>query len=474
MSPSKLSNDETPSDLDSRFTDIKQRLIKSENVKQVTASWKRLLVEIDKEFTEIAKIGPSYVPKCNFTDIKDNKLPQQVSELFKQRGCLMIENVTDVDQIDIWFNKLVEFCKTHPETAGYTFPNPTSWYNVFWSKPQTEARFHPNIKAIFKAMSKEFYVEDKENCLIDLDTQLVYGDRIRIREPGKAAALPLHLDSSSIERWEDIMYSEVYKSIFEGDWENWDAFKLDERTYSKENLYKDEDDTGGKSTICSSFRTLQGWLALSNNKSGEGTLRVLPSLKLSMAYIMLRPFFWKDPESGNIDDYEIDMITPKFPGTVPGTGQLFLDKFYPHLHQGIISIPDVKKGSFVFWHCDLPHEVDREHNGNGHSSVLYYGQTPLSITNIQTLLDTRDAFLKNISPADYRSQLNEEEKQKEFQGANIDDLKNDIDSKRSMGLEEFEIPENMSGGQAKIRSIANQALKSGGFNVDKYIHHAAK
>ena len=69
------------------------------------------------------------------------------------------------------------------------------------------------MKAIFKAMSKEFYVEDKENCLIDLDTQLVYGDRIRIREPGKAAALPLHLDSSSIERWEDIMYSEVYKSI---------------------------------------------------------------------------------------------------------------------------------------------------------------------------------------------------------------------------------------------------------------------
>ena len=55
----------------------------------------------------------------------------------------------------------------------------------------------------------------------------------------------------------------MYKINFEGDWENWDAFKLDERTYSKENLYKDEDDTGGKSTICSSFRTLQGWLALS-------------------------------------------------------------------------------------------------------------------------------------------------------------------------------------------------------------------
>ena len=71
---------------------------------------------------------------------------------------------------------------------------------------------------------------------------------------------------------------------------------------------------------------IAGWLALSNNKSGEGTLRVLPSLKLSMAYIMLRPFFGKT-RVRNIDDYEIDLITPKFPGTVPGTGQLFLISF---------------------------------------------------------------------------------------------------------------------------------------------------
>ena len=87
---------------------------------------------------------------------------------------------------------MVEFCKTHPETAGYTFPNPTSWYNVL-VKATNRSKVPSNIKAIFKSMSKEFYVEDKENCLIDLDTQLVYGDRIRIREPGKAAALPLHL-----------------------------------------------------------------------------------------------------------------------------------------------------------------------------------------------------------------------------------------------------------------------------------------
>lgn len=121
MSPSKLSNDETPPDLDSRFTDIKQRLIKSENVKQVTASWKRLLVEINKEFTEIAKIGPSYVPKCDFIDIKDNKLPQQVSELFKQRGCLMIENVIVLIELIFGSMNWSSFVKHTPKQQDTLF-----------------------------------------------------------------------------------------------------------------------------------------------------------------------------------------------------------------------------------------------------------------------------------------------------------------------------------------------------------------
>lgn len=467
MCPSVLQTSvSTPPDLDQRFVEVKQRLIKPENVKLVTESWKRLLVAIEKEFTDIEKTGPSYIPKCDFNSIKDQKLPADVADLFRQRGCLMVDNVVDRHQIDLWFNELQGFCKEHPQTAGYTYPNPTSWYNVFWTRPQTQARMHPNIKKLFSMMANEFHVEDGE-ALIDLDSQIVYGDRIRIREPGKSATLPLHLDSSSIERWEDVQYSKVYQDIFSGNWEEFDPFKLDARVTSHENLYPDL--TEARSTICSSFRTLQGWLALSDNRSGEGTLRVLPSLKLAISYIMLRPFFWKDPESGNLDDYEIDLTTPKFPGTTPGTGQLYLLEFYPHLANGVISIPDVKKGSFVFWHVDIPHEVDREHNGDGHSLVLYYGATPLSITNIDTLLDTKQAFLKKISPEDYRSQLSEKAKQDEYQGADVSHLENDQDAKRSMGLALFEIKDGLTPGQRKIRQIANKALESGSFNLSEYI-----
>lgn len=37
------------------------------------------------------------------------------------------------------------------------------------------------------------------------------------------------------------------------------------------------------------FRTFQGWLSLSTVKPGGGTLRLCPIIKLSTAYVLLRP-----------------------------------------------------------------------------------------------------------------------------------------------------------------------------------------
>lgn len=465
-----------PEDLDARFAELKKILVKPEHREAVTNSWKRLLRALEAETAKIIDKGTPIIPSVKWEDIVANNyiLPEDVAKEFREVGTIMIKGVVDKDQIDDWYNELVNFCKDHPESAGYTFPNPTSWYNIFWTKPESEARFHPNIQKLFKAVSKMFYVSDK-NSLIDMDTQLVYGDRIRMRQPGATATLSLHLDSSSIERWEDVNYRRVYREILEGRWEDWDPFKLDARVYSREDLYEDSEEA--RTTICSAFRTLQGWLALSDNKTGEGTLKVVPSLKLAISYVMLRPLFWKDPPSGDIDDYEIDVDTPKFPGAQPSYGQLYLsDDFYPHLKQAktCVGIPDVNKGDFVFWHSDTPHEVDKEHNGNGHSSVFYYGQTPLSITNIHTLLDTRRSFLANKSPIDYASQLTAEQSAREYQGADVKHIKNDA-GLRSMGLKEFDTEEEgLTPGQKNIRIIANKALKEGKIDVAPYLQEFEK
>lgn len=469
MSPVAVQDTPIPPDLDPRFSQVKKDLVKKENCAAVKASWVRLLKALEVEVGIISKEGPSYVPSVNWQDIADNnyQLPDVTSRLFKERGGIMIKGLIDTKQIDTWFYELSVLSKENAETSGFTFPNPASWYNLFWTKPQMEARFHPNMRKLVNIMSNQFYVEDKANSLIDLDTQIVYGDRIRIREPGTTATLDLHLDSGSSERWEDEKFRSVYHDIFEGNWENWDPFKLDERQFAREDLYRHLKDP--RPTICSSFRTLQGWLALSDNKSGEGTLKLLPNLKLAMTYVLLRPLFWRDPISGNPEDYEIDLETPKFPGALPSTGQLFIpDEFYPHLKQlqSVVSIPNVNKGDFVYWHADLCHEVDKEHNGNGNSSVLYYGVTPLTVNNIPTLLDTKNAFLGNRSPEDYASQI--PAGVVENQGADQRNIKDD-DSLRSMGLKEFEITNNLPSMQRRVRQLANQSLRDGKFDLDKIL-----
>jgi hypothetical protein len=51
------------------------------------------------------------------------------------------------------------------------------------------------------------------------------------------------------------------------------------------------------------FRTFQGWLALSATSPSHGTLQVFPDVKLSNAYLMLRPFF-RLKEGMNVGDEE--------------------------------------------------------------------------------------------------------------------------------------------------------------------------
>lgn len=40
---------------------------------------------------------------------------------------------------------------------------------------------------------------------------------------------------------------------------------------------------------CSVFRNFQGWMAISDIKTGGGTLRVCPLIKQSSAYFMMKP-----------------------------------------------------------------------------------------------------------------------------------------------------------------------------------------
>jgi hypothetical protein len=133
---------------------------------------------------------------------------------------------------------------------------------------------------------------------VDVTSQVVYADRFRVRYPGEEGTLPAHLDNGSIERWEDVEGSKTYQAIWEGRWEKFDAWDINHRAEAVVDLY-------GGPGACSVFRSLQGkakngtlgtmltsegWLSLADNGPRRGTLELCPDIKLTTAYILLRPF----------------------------------------------------------------------------------------------------------------------------------------------------------------------------------------
>lgn len=124
------------------------------------------------------------------------------------------------------------------------------------------------------------------------------------------------------------------------------------------------------SNRCSIFRPWQGWTALSSTGAGEGTLRVLPFLNLSTAYILLRPFFRPKPSALRLagssgtgaiplefDHWEVDLESTAFPGSEMGQAQVLSEATHPHLRLGktVTSIPRVEPGDQVYCKCPVSH-----------------------------------------------------------------------------------------------------------------------
>lgn len=435
--------------LDQRFATLKKRLVKAENKQKVIESYERLLKVLKDEVAFIEKTGPKSIPEIDFGIVRKNggELPLDFIKHVRERGCVILRNVVPEEQAVAWETELKEYTRRHPQVGGYPKHKPASW-STWWTRPQVQIRSHPAVLEAMHTVSKLWHVTN-ENTPIDLDSQVVYPDRMRIRYPSKEGeyTLPAHLDSGSIERWEDPVNRSNFQAIFDGNWQDWDGWEADNRVNAKSDLYQ----TG---TQCSCWRSLQGWLSLSHTGTGEGTLRLLPSLKASMAYMMLRPLFL----SGAFDDSQ-----PTSPGAVPGLNQFKpTQEFYPDLglDRAMVGIPPVRPGDFAFWHCDLVHMVDSEHPGERDSSVIYYACVPLTPYNLDSLLSTRASFEKADVPVDFSTF--EDAHQREFEHEDHGARKENIlcdGGLRAMGYLKFdEYEEGLTTGQRNMRKMANEKL----------------
>lgn len=435
-----LSGDEMNRPLDKRFEKLKEELIRGHE-NEVERSWTRLLSSLKSEISSMDRLKASIIPQFNLNQLSD--LSDDQRETIRKRGVVLIRSVLKMeDSLDLKA-RTQEYIKKNPQSKGFPSTNPVV-YELYWSPTQVEARCHPNVVRAMDFVNGLWKSSPTSEVL--WDEHLIYADRLRIRQAGdKFFALGPHVDGGSIERWENPNYRSVYQKIFQGCWEDVDLFDGTHRIDANMSMYNT---VGG----CSIFRSWQGWLSLSAVEPGHGGLKVNPLLKQVTSYWILRPFFKR---FNGKDPWILDRSSV-WQGAIPGRGQEINETFHPDLNlsKSMISIPEVRPGDMLFWHCDSIHSVDAEHRGQSDSSVFYIPAVPLCRLNVEYLRGQRQAFLDGLPPPDFPGGQGES---KHIGRATIDDLRR-LNGTKPMGFDKFSSRTNRNDIEKRVLSQANSIL----------------
>jgi hypothetical protein len=176
----------------------------------------------------------------------------------------------------------------------------------------------------------------------------------------------------------------------------------------------------------------------------------MPDLLASTAYVLLRPFVKPDAHGG----WELDSSSPRFHGAAMGAGQELTDEEHPHLKRSaFVPIPAVRPGDAVFWHCDVAHMVEQEHQGKEDASVFYIPTLPLCEINIAYTQRQKSAFLHRSSPPDFPGGSAQTEQ------VGKDDISSiSAGGRAAMGFDSVSVAEATTPGQRLAYDIANEII----------------
>ena len=351
----------------------------------------------------------SVIPQIEYHKIADCAVEESFRELVRRRGCVIVKGVFDRIQVSEWNHEIGEYIdrndyltaannKKDLDKYFSALKNATPQiFSLYWSRPQVMAR-----QAVSMAITKRFLNQlyDTSGPMgpeFDPENDFTYADRIRRRQPGDTTlGLSPHMDSGSYERWCDPAYQAIYRRIYEGNIQGFDPWKAAFRTQTREYA---------SPSVCSMFRTFQGWTALTPQGPGDGTLSLLPIAK-SISYLLLRAL-------------QKDVAEDDLCGATPGRALGASEEWHKEILEGLISIPEVEPGDTVWWHPDVIHSVANEHQGDHYANVIYVGASPVCAKNEAYARRQADAFYSGRSAPDFAA----EDYEVNFEGrATVDDL----------------------------------------------------
>src|ERR1700723_2750015 len=336
--------------------------------------------------------GEAVIPIVQYEDVEAGRVPTELIAKIKERGTCVVRRTFPSAQANAWDQEIARYVDENDLDAklanaaedkyfGTLASAKPQIYGIYWSRPQVKARQAESLTRVRVFMNNLWKAESEGRRHFNPNEVPVYADRIRRRPPGSASlGLSPHVDGGSVERWLDENFRKVYRHVFSGNVQQYDAFDA---------AFRPEVREVPSPAVCSMFRTFQGWTALTRQGKGDGTLQLIPIAE-SMVYILLRAL-------------QDDVAEDDLCGAQPSRALSVNPQFHSLLIEALSSIPLMQPGDTVFWHSDVVHAVENEHRGTGYSNVMYIASTPGCAKNSAYLPQQAQAFVAGRTPPDFAS-----------------------------------------------------------------------
>ena len=384
----------TPEDLSAATREIKAAIrarieASGRTVEDVWAVITEQLTERVEEIEAAKARGENVWPVIDYADIAGrHRLARGARRTSSSAAASSSAAISSASRRSRWDQDIVDYVERNQFFENYRGPGDDFFgsvgskpeiFPVYWSPAQMEARQSDRMANVQSFLNHLWTYESDGVQWFDPDRDSLYPDRIRRRPPGASSGgLGAHLDPGTLDLWMTEAYQRAFRHLFDGSVEQYDPWDASHRTAGPQ--YPG-------TTMCSVFRTFQGWTALSDMAHDQGVLHTVP-IPEAMAYLMLRPLL-SDVADDDMCGTTVNQVFPA------------IEKWHPLLMRALVGIPDVQAGDSVWWHCDMIHSVAPVENQQGWGNVMYIPAAPWCPRNERYAERVREAFLTGDSPSDF-------------------------------------------------------------------------